>query len=154
MQWWLWVPVMMIDIFVTGYSGLTIIQKGISFGALFPVIFLLCFTIAAFSLTLETEIRQDGIYIRFFPFQLSYHHYSWQHIRHISVRQYSPIREYGGRGFRGTGKNQAWNVSGNKGLQLELTDRRKILIGTKKPEELTDVIELLEKNGLSCYSEK
>jgi hypothetical protein len=55
------------------------------------------------------------------------------------VKQYSPISGYGGWGLRlglnGIGK--AYNVSGEKGLQLEFSDNRKIVIETNKPEEFS-----------------
>ena len=58
------------------------------------------------------------------------------------VREYSPIAEYGGWGLRGGffGKGSALNVSGNKGLQLELKNNKKILIGTNKPKELSETL--------------
>jgi hypothetical protein len=34
----------------------------------------------------------------------------------------------------------AYNISGDKGLQLEFTDNKKLLIGTNKPEELNEVL--------------
>ena len=37
-------------------------------------------------------------------------------------------------GFKG--KGVAYNVSGNKGLQIVLKSCKKILIGTQKPEEI------------------
>jgi len=42
-------------------------------------------------------------------------------------------------------QEEAYNVSGNKGIQLVFTNGRKLLIGTKRPEE---VKEILEKLGL------
>jgi hypothetical protein len=55
----------------------------------------------------------------------------------IEVRKYSPIKEYGGWGFRYGFKNgKAYNISGNMGLQLILKNGDRILIGTQKPEEL------------------
>lgn len=95
---------------------------------------------------LDTQIKKDGIYVRFFPFHLSFRHYNWERINKSFVRQYSPIKEYGGWGLRFGifGSGRALNVSGNKGLQLEFQDRKKLLIGTTKPEEL---IEALNKIG-------
>jgi hypothetical protein len=43
------------------------------------------------------------------------------------------------------GKGKAFNVSGNKGLQLEFNDGRKLLIGTSKPEELEAFLLQLNK---------
>ena len=38
------------------------------------------------------------------------------------------------------GKGEALNVSGNKGLQLQLEDNRRLLIGTNQPDELNAVL--------------
>lgn len=50
--------------------------------------------------------------------------------------------EYGGWGLRlgGFGKGQAYNISGDKRLQLEFTTGQRLLIGTNKPEELSTVL--------------
>ncbi|MEO0075774.1 MAG: hypothetical protein ABIK31_06695 [candidate division WOR-3 bacterium] len=52
------------------------------------------------------------------------------------------MTEYGGWGLRlGLfGKGTAFSVSGNKGLQLEFTDNKKLLIGTNKLDELTETL--------------
>lgn len=57
-------------------------------------------------------------------------------------RQYKPIREFGGWGIRvGWHGGRAYNAYGNRGVQLELTDGRTILIGSQHPEELAAAIE-------------
>lgn len=86
---------------------------------------------------LETRIDEAGITIRFFPFQRIYYYVKWDEVSEVSVRTYKPIREYGGWGIRYSLKNgKAYNVSGNKGLQLTLVSGKKFLIGTQKPEQL------------------
>ena len=91
---------------------------------------------------LDTKISKEGIYVRFFPFHLKYKHYAWDKLTKSYVRQYSPISEYGGWGLRlGLfGEGKAYNVSGDKGLQLEFIDNKKLLIGTNKPKELTETL--------------
>ena len=83
------------------------------------------------------------MYIRFFPFHLKFKFYPWDSIRKSYLRQYSPLGEYGGWGLRiGLfGKGTAYNVSGNWGLQLEFTNKKKLLIGTVRPEELSSTLE-------------
>ena len=39
------------------------------------------------------------------------------------------------------GKVKAWNISGDKGLQLEFTNQKRLLIGTKQPEALAGALE-------------
>jgi hypothetical protein len=104
---------------------------------------LLLFTLLFFTLRLDTIIKQDGIYVRFFPFHLKFKYFSWDSMTKTYVRQYSPLTEYGGWGLRFGffGKGTAYNVSGDKGLQLEFTDNKKLLIGTKKPDELTETLQ-------------
>ncbi len=85
-------------------------------------------------------IKTDGIYVKFFPFHMSFRHYPWDQIHKSYVRKYNPILEYGGWGLRGLGKNRALNVSGNQGLQLELEGNKRLLIGTRKPDELNNII--------------
>ncbi len=96
---------------------------------------------------LDTRIKKDGIYVRFFPFHFKYKHYSWDGLTKSFVRQYSPITEFGGWGLRlGLfGKGTAFNVSGDKGLQLEFTNNNKLLIGTNKPEELSEALNKIGK---------
>ena len=103
----------------------------------------LLFTILFAKSRLETLIRNDGIYVRFYPFHLKYKHYSWNSITKSYVREYAPLLEYGGWGLRFgiSSKGTAYNVSGNKGLQLEFQNRKKLLIGTIKPDELAETLQ-------------
>src|SRR5690606_7151954 len=83
---------------------------------------------------LRTEVRADRICIRFFPIHLRYRCWSWEEIASIDVREYSPLREYGGWGIRLGAKGWAYNVSGRIGVQLILKSGKRILIGTQEPD--------------------
>ena len=83
---------------------------------------------------LRTEVRADRICIRFFPIHLRYRCWSWEEIASIDVREYSPLREYGGWGIRLGVKGWAYNVSGRIGVQLILKSGKRILIGTQEPD--------------------
>jgi len=89
-------------------------------------------------LQLETQIKKDGIYVRFFPFHLSWKSFAWDEIEKAYIREYAPIGDFGGWGIRYGlfGKGKAYNVSGTQGLQLEFKNGKKLLIGTQKPNEL------------------
>ena len=91
---------------------------------------------------LKTEVRNDGLHIRFFP--LMSRVIPFDEIREIDVRIYKPIREYGGWGIRSGlgGRGAALNVSGNRGVQLELSGGKRLLIGSQKAEELAKAIRL------------
>lgn len=116
-------------------------------GLLFTLGLCLLITFLFISFRLDTQIKENGIYVKVFPFHLSFKVYPWDKISKLFVRQYNPIIEYGGWGLRlGLfGKGKAYNVSGNKGLQIVFTDNRRLLIGTKKPEELTETLTKMGK---------
>lgn len=89
---------------------------------------------------METEIDENGIEIRMSPFVRK--RYLFNEISNMYIRKYRPIVEYGGWGIKGWKKsNRAFNMKGDTGLQLELLNTDRVLIGTQKPEELAMVIE-------------
>jgi hypothetical protein len=103
------------------------------FGIGMPVFFL--------SARLVTEVRSDGIYVRFFPIHFSYHKISLGELKSFEVRKYNALREYGGWGIRYGPQGKAYNVGGNRGVQLVLTDGKRILIGSQRPEEFLSALQ-------------
>lgn len=106
------------------------------------IIFATCFI---FFFKLKTRIDEKGIYFRFFPFHFKDKFYPWQDIRKAYVRTYDPISEYGGWGLKGgffwnKKKGVAYNVSGDIGIQLELKNGKKVLIGTNRKSEAEYVL--------------
>lgn len=151
-QWWLWLILLGLNGFLlygffrqvlAGYplGDRPMSNIGLSITALITLLLSLFFII----LRLETIIKTDGIYVRFFPFHAEFKYYPWSRINRSHVRTYAPLAEYGGWGLRYGmfGKGTAFNVSGNQGLQLEFTDRKKLLIGTNKPEALSSALRQL-----------
>ncbi|MFQ5842819.1 MAG: hypothetical protein ACE5I8_10320, partial [Thermodesulfobacteriota bacterium] len=72
---------------------------------------------------------------------LTHQKITFEEITRCEVRTYNSIREFGGGGnwYRRGGK--AYNVSGNRGVQLELANGKRLLIGSQRPEELAQAIE-------------
>jgi len=92
---------------------------------------------------LVVEVRRDGLYYRYHPYQRKTCSIAWQEIRTAEVRTYRPIAEFGGWGLRGAwrkGGGRAYNVYGNRGLQLELNDGRRVLFGSQRAEELAAAV--------------
>jgi len=153
-QWWIWLILIGVNgIFIVGIIMQVFLEKqfgdnSMSNTALIILtgVFLL-FTVFMLSLKLVTIIKQDGIYVRFFPFHFQFKHYNWDDLTKVYIRQYSPLKEYGGWGIRISlfGKGTAFNVSGDKGLQLEMGNNKKLLIGTNKPDQLTEALTKLEQ---------
>ena len=106
------------------------------FGILISALFI-------FTFKLTTRIDEKGIHYQFFPFHFKLKLISWSQISKAYVRTYDPIGEYGGWGLKGgwsKSKGKAINISGDIGIQLELKNGKKLLIGTQKKENATNVI--------------
>lgn len=151
-QIWLWALLIIINGFIIYglisqvFFGRTFGDKPISNELLFFVTLgVLLLTLLFVFLRLDTVIKQDGVYYRFLPFQWTYKKISWDRISKSFVRQYNPITEYGGWGLRTGlfGKGQAFNVSGDKGLQLVYDNGKKFLLGTQRPDEIEQALKQL-----------
>ncbi|WP_422083992.1 hypothetical protein [Ulvibacterium sp.] len=93
-------------------------------------------------LRLESTIDEIGVHYQFSPFHKSKKTIGWKDMEQCYVRKYSPLREYGGWGVRGSfGKNKAYNVKGNQGIQIELKKGGKMLVGTQRKTEAQQVID-------------
>ncbi|MCB9282970.1 MAG: hypothetical protein H6563_02765 [Lewinellaceae bacterium] len=144
-QWYLWIPMVATALlFSWGMFQQLVLGKpwgdhpmsdlGLVLGSLFVYA-----TIGFLGIVhLNTEITQEEVRIVFFP--LSRRTIRWDEIAAAHVRKYNPMLEFGGWGLRFGKDGPAYNVSGRLGLELELHDGRKLLIGTNKPEELEAVV--------------
>jgi len=90
---------------------------------------------------LVTEVRPDGLYIRFVPFHFRPNHIPLEGVTACEARTYRPIREYGGWGIRRGVGRKAYNVSGNQGVELRFEDGSKLLIGSNKSSQLAAALE-------------
>lgn len=148
-QWWIWLIFLLPLIAIVdsypnnGFDMDTLWGSGIGISIVALIALLL------FSLKLKTEITDIGIGYKFNLFHTKMNVIKWEDISECFVREYKPLWEYGGWGLRYTIRNgKAFNTMGNKGLQLVLKDRSKILIGTQRVEELKEVMLQLKKLNL------
>lgn len=86
------------------------------------------------NMELRTEVRDGGLFVRFFPFlrrEIPYHD-----IRTAEARTCQPLREYGGWGIRIGRSGTAYSVSGDRGVQLVLASGKRLFIGSQRADEL------------------
>lgn len=103
------------------------------------------FNIVIVIMKLETLIDENKVTYQFKPFHNKPREIKWDEISEFFIRDYKPVKEYGGYGIQRRIKaGRAFTVSGKKGLQLILKDGKKILIGTHKPKELEMLIDKLK----------
>lgn len=75
------------------------------------------------------------------PFHRSFRRISWSEIERYESKQYSPLRQFGGWGIRWTPGKIAYNVSGDRGIWIERTNGRTVLVGSQHPEEFAKAID-------------
>ncbi len=160
-QWWVWL-LLFLSVGIGAAAGwLDYSENGNWVGMIAGLVVVLCVLIPMALVELQTEINKDGIEVGFWPF--SKRRIFRSEIAEARIRKYSPIGEYGGWGFRIGSQGQAYNMSGNMGLQLRLKDGKRILLGTQRPEELEafisaymeeDQLELLEFEALQAEKSK
>ena len=146
-QWWLWLLLVVVSISIfrpisEAISNNQQLDSGQWVGVIILVIVILFILINR----LETRIDEKGIYVKFFPAVPKFKFYPWEEISTTVVRKYSPLMEYGGWGLRLGRNGKAYNVKGNKGLQIKFKDGNALLIGTQKSEELERVLYNLKLN--------
>lgn len=89
---------------------------------------------------LTTEVREDGLYVRFYPFHSVFQKIPLDQVRSFQATTYRPIRDYGGYGIRYGWRSKAYNVSGNRGVKVEYAGGRTLLIGSQKAEQLAQAL--------------
>jgi hypothetical protein len=92
------------------------------------------------SARLTTEVRTGGLYLRFFPFHRTWQRIPFEEILSSEARTYNPIGEYGGWGIRYGLRGKAYNVSGDRGVMLELAGGKTLLVGSQRADELAAAI--------------
>lgn len=87
-----------------------------------------------------TVVDGEGLSVRFFPFHWKPRRIPLEDAQRVEAVEYSPLRDYGGWGIRSGWAGRAYNVSGNRGVRLEFSSGKPLLIGSQRPEELARAI--------------
>ena len=130
-QVWIWIMliIMLLILLIPIISGI--------FGVFLNLILFICgfcFIWLFYSMKLITKIKINGIQITFTPFTDFI--IPFNEIKKYKIGEYRPILEYGGWGIRFNTSGKAYTVSGKTGLQIEISNGKRILIGTQNPEKL------------------
>ena len=148
-QWWIWTPLLGYSAFLWYITIKCLIDETFAgkrpIALLWMAIFIFCgigLPLFVYSAKLITEVCSDGIYYRFAPLQIKPRKIAFHELKTYYVRTYRPFRECGGWGVHyAFSRGWIYNVSGNKAVQLEFINGKKILFGTQKPEEFVQAID-------------
>ncbi len=115
-------------------------QKESTIGLFFVLFIMITVMVFIFDLKLTTKIDSSGIHYRYFPLN-KWREIPKEQILSAKVISFSPLTDHGGWGIKGNSTTKAYTVIGEKGLELDINEKKKILIGTQKYRELSEFIE-------------
>ena len=137
-QWWLWVILLSFPIISLGpFDKHPINIYYVLIGISIPLLF--------YTFQLRMKVNEKGLHYQFFPFHLKSHTINKEDIKKIKAMEYSPLKEYGGWGIRYGFKGKAYNVSGNKGVKVFLTNGTNIMFGSQQFKELEKSLKTVTK---------
>lgn len=111
------------------------------------VVFILI--ILLFITNLKTTITEKYFCVNLFPFHPQKRMIQWIEVLHVQLIKYDGIKEYWGYGIKYIpGEGWSYSLSGDYGLKLTLRGGEKLLVGTHKPWELSNVIYNLQERGV------
>lgn len=145
-QWWFMLLLISSDIIalavIAGVIPKDKIGQAFTIGVP-AVLVMLGVTALFFFANLKTEVKDDGLYIKFFPFHFANVKISLEEVASVEPVSYSPLKDYGGWGIRYAIRGKAYNPVGHRGVKITYANGRHILIGSQKPEELVEAIKSL-----------
>jgi len=108
----------------------------VAFVALAPV-FVIVFVLFA-TLKMTTTVSGEGVRVQtlYFISRLV----RFDEIERADATEYRPLLDYGGWGLRISPKGKAYNMRGNRGVQLHLKNGGRVLIGSQRAQELEAAI--------------
>ena len=161
-QWWLYVLLGLVNAFFI-YGCITQVGMGKLWGnnpmpdVMLVIVTVIMFlgTASIFFTRVDTVINREGVWLRVFPsFRLSFKLTPWDNISGYVVRKKNLIRDKRGIGYKIVSKRvgnkiqmvrqTTYNLSGNYVLELKLINKKELIIGTQRPEELAEFLSKLD----------
>ena len=106
-----------------------------------PILISLATTLILYFIKFKTKINEDGIYIKYFPFQLKGRLWRWSEIQSFRAAHFDPLSQFGGWGIRvSLNGNRCYSAKGSFAFILSVRNKN-IYIGTQKKDQAAEVIE-------------
>ena len=139
-SWWMIILMIFLLLSTVNFDLFNLLRGDFSEINFNPGFWIIVGIIILFSfIRLKTTINEEGIAVQFFPFLLKTRFILWSQIGHLYIKDYNPIADYGGWGYRNGNEGKAYNTKGSVGLQVIFKDGSKLLIGTQKKDELSRI---------------
>jgi hypothetical protein len=136
-QWWLWAPILLLALMPLwialpplsrlprhGSETIGWMAYAIGVGSSVGILGLARLTV---------RVTPRELHIRFFPFFVD-RHIAIPEVAKFFIRTYNPL--LAGYGIHISSYGWVYNVSGREGVQVELVGRKRLLIGSRRAQEL------------------
>ena len=125
-QPWIWITLgtgFLLALVFTGPASLPFVGAGIGI----------------YLVRLTTEVREDGVYVRYGPLHRSFRRIPFSEIERREITGAGKLLQ-GGPGIIGPRKIDSYSTSRGKGVKLYRTNENPVLIGSQRPDELMEAI--------------
>lgn len=148
-QWWLWVIFLAVEALCIYSITVQLIlhrpqgnHPASAGGLIFLFLFITLFMYLFYITRLDTKIDTQGVAYRWRPFQKKYRKILWKDIENAAIIKYFFV----GYGWHWSIRfGEVHNTGGNRGLLLTFINKRKMLLGTRRPDEVIAALGQLQK---------
>lgn len=112
------------------------------FGSIVGLFVVLTVAGLLYSIQLITEVRDDGIYVRFAPIHRSFRRLPFDQIERVERTEFG-LFTYGGIGIRWTGNTVAYMTTLGSGIKVTRANAKSVVIGSQEPSALVKTIDEL-----------
>jgi hypothetical protein len=109
-------------------------------GAWFGLAILLPVAAVLWVSRLTTDVREDGVYVQFWPFHRSHRRIPFEEIERVEPTAVG-LLTYGGIGIRWTPTTIAYLTAPGSGVELHRADAKSVVIGSQDADRLAETIE-------------
>ncbi|MBN1190960.1 MAG: DUF1648 domain-containing protein [Dehalococcoidales bacterium] len=95
---------------------------------------------------MRTAVRREDVTVRFGLPGIRVLRIKTGDIAGLELKEFSPLRDFGGYGIRFNSRMHAYFMRGSRGVLISLNNGRKYLIGSDRPERLLAVLRVITGN--------
>ncbi len=109
------------------------------FSSVVGLIIILTVAVFIYSIQLDTEVRMDGIYLRFAPIHRSFRRLSFDQIEQVERTEFG-LLTYGGIGIRWIPGTVAYMTTLGSGIKIDRENAKSVVIGSQQTSALLETI--------------
>ncbi|WP_122087941.1 hypothetical protein [Halalkalicoccus subterraneus] len=105
-----------------------------------------------FAIRLTTEVREDGVYVRFGPIHRTFRHVPFDDVERVETTRFG-LLSYGGIGIRWTPDTIAYMTDRGDGIEIHRANAKSVVIGSQRADELAAAISAATDTRSATHAE-